>query len=137
MLISKEKIEEIYRLLATGYVCMIHKKSSEILPIGDSVEDMKQFRSLHETHTDYCRIEKMSAHRSFTVMSDFILTIKNQEIKSRFLYAINKKSPFRNFKYEIGYYDELRETWFEYKNENYYLWVKEYLIELGFEVEMT
>jgi hypothetical protein len=60
-------------------------------------------------------------------MEDFISTIYDIPTHNKFINAISRKKPFRNFSDQLFYYPKLREEWFAYKNHRYIEFVKEQL----------
>ncbi len=60
-------------------------------------------------------------------MEAFTDEVADQRIKERLVYALERNKPFRNFKYEVDYDEEVRQQWFAFKAEKYRKWVKDYL----------
>lgn len=57
-------------------------------------------------------------------MEKFIEEIDNEKLKNKLYIALQKRKPFRNFKWEIDYSGEYRQKWFDYKNQKYRDFVK-------------
>jgi hypothetical protein len=70
----------------------------------------------------------MGSAESFKVMEDFINTIKNKLLHNKFIEAISRRKPFRQFSELLINYPELREEWFDYKRGRYIEFVKNQLV---------
>jgi len=56
--------------------------------------------------------------------------VNDPDIRDRLIYALNQHRPFQNFKYEVGFKEEIRQQWFAFKAQKYIEWVKDYLESL-------
>jgi len=69
-------------------------------------------------------IEPMMSGNSFRIMADFAeMEVRNQNLRSRLIRALNRSRPFANFKHIIDYSD-VREEWFEFRQKKYEAWVR-------------
>ena len=135
--ITKEKIKEIADLLDCGMKCFFNKKDGEIeyFPDSGSHEYMDPdqweeiIEKIDENFDDYIPFIPMESRDSFRVMEDFIKEVEDKEFHKRLIWALNRRSPFRNFKDEIDYNGDYRERWFAFKLEKNIAWVKEQLSE--------
>ena len=134
MKLSNEAIKEIAENLDCGMICYVNKKTKEIKSIIDS-NDFYDDNDLWQEELDeiennwesYVKIDKMSSREAFQIMEDFTNQVSNQEIRNRLIYALNRNKPFKNFKYEVDYNEEVRQQWFKFKAYKYEEWVKDYL----------
>jgi hypothetical protein len=53
--------------------------------------------------------------------------VADKNIRDRISYALKRSKPFRNFKYEVDYNEEVRQQWFQFKEQRYIDYVKTYL----------
>jgi len=134
MKLSNKAIKEIAEFLDCGLICYVHKETKEIKSIIDldnfySDEELwkEDIELIENNRSKYLRIDKMSSKDAFQVMKDFIDQVTDKKIRSRLIYALNRNKPFQNFKYEIGYDEEVRQQWFKFKAYSYEEWVKTYL----------
>jgi peroxiredoxin len=73
----------------------------------------------------------MESHDSFEIMTDFVDTLSDSDkLKVRLMDALNKKNPFREFKYVIDNSGNYRQKWFDFKNERIQKWVIDRLNEI-------
>ncbi|MGK0388238.1 MAG: hypothetical protein ACI94Y_000966 [Maribacter sp.] len=141
MNLSKEKIKEIAEHLDGGMICYIHKQTHEIKEIIDLDEypDGREFweedlKEIEANIDDYFKMEKIPSRDSFRIMAAFVETLSPSKIKWRLESILERKRPFRNFKDEVDYNENIRQQWFKFKDWKYQEWVKEY-IENHFEEE--
>jgi hypothetical protein len=128
-------LKEIANLLDAGMVCFYHKTTGEMEYYPDEMrspgydEEMWEdiINKVDENGDDYVRLEGMNSSESFGIMEDFISTIDDIPTHNKFINAISRKKPFRNFSDQLFYYPKLREEWFAYKNHRYIEFVKEQL----------
>jgi hypothetical protein len=66
--------------------------------------------------TRYLRIPAAESRQGFRDMEDFIQTVQDPRLAMRLQQAINRRSPFRNFKEALNAYPAERERWLAYKN---------------------
>ncbi len=134
MRLSKQTIKLIAQDLGGGLTCYVNKETGAYKAIIDPDEnygDMEAWeedlQEIEDNNDKYLLIEKMSSRDSFRVMEEFAEMIPNQEIKKRLYYALNRSKPFRHFKYEVDYNEEIRQQWFKFKERKYEDWVRKYL----------
>ena len=82
---------------------------------------------LEENWDKYHEIPKMESHESFDLMTDFTETVDNDNLRDSLINALNRKHPFRNFKWIIDNSGSYRQQWFDYKNQRLIQWVKDQL----------
>ena len=131
--IKPEMIKEIAEMLDAGMVCFYHKTKGEMEYYpdefrGGSIDNElwnEVVDKVDENYGDYLRLEGMSSFEGFKVMENFISEIEHIPTHNKFIDAISRKKPFRQFSDLLLYYPELRKQWFVYKNECYIEFVKE------------
>jgi len=138
MELSKKQIYEIAEELEMGLICYVHKETKKIIVLPDFDDPLavdedvwaEPIEEIESNFQDYEKIEKMSSREGFRIMADFTEQVTNKEIKSRLIYALERGKPFRNFKYEVDYNEDVRQQWFLYKNKRYQEYVKQYFLTL-------
>ncbi len=134
MKLSDKEIREIAELLDCGMICYIHKETKEIKSIMYP-DDIYAERELWEEELEeiennlekYVRVDQMSSREAFQVMAAFAEQVSDKDARKRLIYALNRNKPFKNFKYEVDYNEEVRQSWFKFKADRYEEWVKSYL----------
>lgn len=129
MKLSPEKIKEITENIGMGSSCYIHRSTGEMLVlihenydelvgmVGEDCVDKSVYDRLERNAADYFKVEKMESYESFKVMERFIEeTDLPRSLKGRLLLALDKRKPFRQFKYLIDGSD-YREAWFAYRDK--------------------
>lgn len=80
--------------------------------------------NLENDFSDYVEIEQMKSHESFEIMTDFVETLSDSnQLKYKLINALNKKKPFKEFKFIIDNSGDYRQKWFDFKNESIQKWV--------------
>lgn len=80
--------------------------------------------NLENDFSDYVEIEPMKSHESFEIMTDFVETLSDSnQLKYKLINALNKKKPFKEFKFIIDNSGDYRQKWFDFKNESIQKWV--------------
>jgi hypothetical protein len=130
--LTKEQIKEIADNLDSGMKCYYNKETGiiKITPDFDSgyadeelwEDDLKE---LDENWDKYVEISKMESHESFEIMADFAESIDSKELRDNLINALNKKHPFRNFKWVVDNSGPYRQKWFDFKNQRLIEWVKD------------
>ena len=129
--LSKLDINDIAQNLDMGMVCFIHNNTMELVyypdpdQFHDDVEEFwgEDMKKVEDNTEDYIEIQKMDSSSSFKIMEDYTATIKNKKLRTQLLNALEKKKPFRNWKYIIDDTGQEREDWFKFKQERMELWV--------------
>lgn len=128
---TKEQIKEIADQLDCGFRAFYHKENGELVfvPNMDKYYDIdktawkEEFAKLRKK-TTFQELEAMQSHDSFALMEDFTEQINNKALQEKLYSALNRKHPFREFKFVIDNAGEYRNAWFEFKNKRYYEWVE-------------
>lgn len=61
----------------------------------------------------------------YSIMEDFVYSLKDQDMRQEFLWAINGRGAFRNFKHHIHRYN-IQNDWYDFKHEAYTKIAKEW-----------
>jgi hypothetical protein len=132
-MLTDEQIQEIADELDMGMQCYIHKVSGEIisLPNDDMLHMdeslLEEVLERLENEAEYLiHIESPSSSEMFKIMELFVDQLSDKNPLRHHLYqSLSKSKPFRNFKSVIDAAGNERQQWFDFKNEQLKLWVKE------------
>jgi len=140
--LTKDQIKEIAEQLDCGNRCYINKETGDIKTTPDfdngyADEELwaDVLEELEENWDKYIQIEKMESYESFNLMADFAESVDSKELRESLINALNKKHPFRNFKWVVDNSGPYRQKWFDFKNQRLIEWVKDQLEVLDFERE--
>jgi len=137
--LTQEQIKEIAEELDMGFRCLVNKTNGELLFFPDTLklydidteaweEEIEKFEN---NPSDYAEIKALESWNSFKIMEDFIKTITdNNKLKEKLINALQRRKPFREFKYVIDNSGEYRQLWFEFKDRSLQNWVIERYEEL-------
>ncbi|MFW6065118.1 MAG: UPF0158 family protein [Candidatus Natronoplasma sp.] len=118
-----------YLDLETGEVLLIVHRS------GVAEQNRKNKEKIEEGDEGrYVKVPSAESHEGYRDMQDFILTVEDEDLREKLLIAIDGKGGFRRFKDVLGRYPDVRERWFEFKEERVKKRVKEWLERVGIEV---
>lgn len=132
--LTSEQIKEIAETIDCGFVCHWNIKSNRLIfiPSNDEFEyddsgawdeDIKE---LELNSNEYREIELPDSRESFRFMEDFTDELPdNTRIKVTLIEALNKRKPFREFKYAIDNSGEYRQLWFDFKNQKMIEYVRD------------
>jgi len=137
--LTKDQIKEIADQLDCGMRCYVNKETGNIKSIPDFdnwfSDDLEPWsdliNELEENRDKYIEIEKMESHESFEIMADFAENVDSKELKNSLINALNKKHPFRNFKWVVDNSGLYRQKWFDFKNQRNIEWVENKLDEIN------
>ena len=130
--LTEEQIKEIAEMLDCGFRSYWHKHTGELLFIlnnedyTDFDEDLKDedLEKLNNNPDDYFEIDKPDSNDSFKIMENFAYQLEgNDELKSELFKALNKRKPFREFKWVIDNSGDYRQQWFDFKSAELKQWV--------------
>lgn len=132
---TKEQIKEISEQLDCGFRAFYHKQNGELIfvPNEDKFDSMdtdawqEEQDKLDANFTDYQEVDAMDSNESFRVMADFAEQITDRKLQGELIHALEKKKPFREFKFVIDNSGEYRQHWFDYKNKRQFEWTEEQL----------
>jgi hypothetical protein len=61
-------------------------------------------------------IHGLPSHKQYTIMQDFVETLKSNKVKSHLYKVLFQKKPYRNFKDTLeNYYPDLLKEWYNYE----------------------
>ena len=87
----------------------------------------EELAKIHAEWSNYAVIEKMPSRLAFGMMEKFAASIENEEIRDRLFYALNRNKPFKNFRNEVDYREDIRQRWFAFKQGVYEDYVRQEL----------
>lgn len=129
-----EQIKEIADTINCGFVCHWNIKNNRLIfmpndegfdPVYNDAWD-DDLEELETNSGDYRKIEQPDSRESFNMMEDFIDELPdNTRIKVTLIEALNKKKPFREFKYQIDNAGDYRELWFKFRDKKLIDYVQE------------
>jgi len=137
--LSEEQIKEIAEQIDFGYKCFWNRQEGELIFIPDELRhigiDMDawedEVKKVEENWDLYEIISPLGSRDSFKIMSDFVDTLgDSNRLKYRLIDALNKRKPFREFKFVIDNSGDYRQHWFDFKNEWLEEWVRERVKEI-------
>jgi len=132
--ISPEIIKEIAEYLDSGMKCFYHIPTGSLEYYPDESGGFAGFDEepwqdaidkVENNYHEYIPFKAMDRHASFRMMETFTADIPETKTRQRFEDAIAYKKPFQNFKQLLLDYPELRQQWFDYKNQQYIECVQE------------
>ena len=125
--LSQKQINLIAQELDCGFICYIHKHADETYFIPDESRlieiDMDAWeadlKKINQDITNYVVIEAPRSRESFEIMCEFTeLLPHSNPLKAKLIRALEKRHPFREFKYLIDQSGEYREKWFAFKTKH-------------------
>lgn len=137
--LTDEQIKEIAEQLDCGFTCFWNKENGELIFIPDSMKypDMDtevwadELEKLDSNPEDYREIEPLEPSDSFKIMKAFVYTLNDSNsLKNKLIAALNKRHPFRNFKFLVDNSGEYRQKWFDFKNQELIQRVRDRIQEL-------
>jgi hypothetical protein len=130
--LDQQQIREIAEQLDCGFRAFCHETTGKLVflidtsrfPDADLMEvDEEAEAELDASRDEYVEIEAMRSGDSYRVMADFAEQVPNRRVQDRLQRALEKRGPFREFKYEIDDSGEYRDAWFAFKQQQYDEWV--------------
>lgn len=137
--ITAQQIKEIADELDTGMRCFWNRKTNELIYVPDEMSmpdfDIEpwqdEFDKMEDYAGDYVEIERPQSRDSFQFMEEFAESLPDDlKLKSTLVRALERKKPFREFKYEIDNSGEYREEWFAFKDSKLRQWVKDQIEDI-------
>jgi hypothetical protein len=136
--LTKDQINEIAEQLDCGMRCYVDKETGTIQTTPDFdnwyTDDelwTDVLNELEENWDKYVEIERMESHDSFDLMADFAESVDSRELRDSLINALNKKHPFRIFKWVVDNSRKYRQKWFDFKNQRLIEWVEKKLDEIN------
>jgi len=132
---TKEQVKEISEQLDCGFRAFYHKQTGDLIFVPDTDKyfdiDIKAWQDdldkLERNFLEYQEVHAMESGDSFQVMVDFAEQLTDLNLKNKLITALNRKKPFRGFKFVIDYAGVQRQAWFDFKNKRYIEWTEQQL----------
>ena len=132
---TKGQIKEIADQLDCGFRAFYHKQTREFIFVPDTDKHMDwdveawqdDLDKVEENFMNYHQINGMETTDAFQVMADFAEQQNDKKLQEKLINALNKRKPFKEFKFIIDNAGEQRENWFDFKNKRYIEWTEEQL----------
>ncbi len=123
MKLNEKELNSIAQDIQMGLAVFFHKITHEIVVLPgdqflfyDTESWQESIDKVENDRTSYIRVDQMSSCDSFNVMEKFAYSIPDEKFKEKLLNVLEKRKPFRNFKYEIDESD-YREDWFAFRDK--------------------
>jgi hypothetical protein len=130
---TDKDLKEIAEQLSCGLRAFVHKESEKMLFVPNTedffdIDEDAWEEELEELETNaisYYEIEKWRSWEAYNMMDDFAKQLTDDKrLQNRLFDALNKRKPFREFKFVIENSDDYRDQWFEFKNKWEFEYVK-------------
>lgn len=133
----KSMISYIADSISAGLVCFINVDTLEVEDVTKLfLEDPEEFEAMtgetgesmelkHLKWENYLEVRPPESHESVQYIEDFIEKISEQKLQQKLVSALNRKSPFANFRNIIDN-SKYRQDWFDYRQER----LEEYVFEI-------
>lgn len=108
---------KVYCNLKTGEISSV--PDPDELDMFDDEENLwkDSIKEIESNPDNYAELEKMSSRESFQIMESFAATVSDDSLKNKLFTILDRKSAFRNFKYEIDDNEHYRQLWFKFRDE--------------------
>ena len=132
--LTQEQIREISQQFDCGNCCYWNKKTGKLIFTPDFDENIYAEKEFYEEELDelennwgdYVEIEKPNSKDNFEIMVNFAEHLDDSnQLKNKLFNAINKKKPFREFKFVVDNSGKYRQQWFDFKSSQLEKWVVE------------
>lgn len=130
---TDKDLKEIAEQLSCGLRAFVHKKSEKMLFVPKE-EDLfgmdeeaweEDLNELETNFFEYHEIDCWRSNEAYDMMDDFAEQMTDdRKLQNRLFDALNKRKPFREFKFVIENSDDYREQWFEFKANWQFNYVK-------------
>jgi len=123
--LTQLQIKEIAEELDSGLIGYMNIKTGELLFMPDfdkQLDALEEFweegiTKLKNDRKNFLRIDQLSSHESFKIMEDFAEQLSDGKLKSKLFDALNKRHPFREFKFLVDNSGPYRQEWFDFKSK--------------------
>ena len=138
----QEQIREVAQQFDCRNCCYWNKKTGELIFTPDFDENIyaekefyeEELAELENNWGDYVEIEKPHSKDSFEIMVSFAEQLDDSnQLKNKLFIALDKKKPFREFKFVVDNSGKYRQEWFDFKNMQIEKWVIERFNEISTE----
>lgn len=136
--LTEQQLNEIADQLDCGFRSFWHRTTGKLLFVPDFDNDTyadteffdDELKKLEKSIGDYLEIEKPTSNERFEIMAKFTEQLTgNENLKNELIKALNKKKPFREFKFTIDNSGVYRQQWFDFKNTQLKQWVSDKFYE--------
>lgn len=129
--LSKKIAEE----LENGLKVYLNSNNKDILALPDfsEFEDnkewwQKELTELKENRKNWREVPKWSSREEFEFMQEFAENhVHDEKLQNDLFFALQKRSPFQNFKFTLGYNEKYRQKWFTFISEKHHEYTKKVL----------
>ncbi|HYD21504.1 MAG TPA: UPF0158 family protein [Flavipsychrobacter sp.] len=129
--LTSEQLKSIAQDLESGMVCFYHIKTGEVESYPNDLDDsyaeywQDVLDKINAGIADYIRFDVPTDHESFCFMADFANDLADEDMRDRFIAALQKRKPFQQFKSLLNYYPDMLEEWYKYRSLCFIRYVKE------------
>ncbi len=131
--LSDESFTDVLNSLDVGFVTYINKKTGKVISVpteemllyGDPEPWEAALQEVEDQIDDLIKIDKMDSRSSYRVMEDFTAGVENLKHKLKLETVLEGRKPFRNFKDQLYYMDDLIDDWYKFRDRAQ----KRYLME--------
>lgn len=93
----------------------LDSQTGEIILVSDYMDEREELQEQIDSDPDrYLWIEPLESHRSFEIMADFVESLPEGAAQDILRRSLQRPKPFRNFKFDLEQYPDLRQEWFRY-----------------------
>ena len=137
------ELDEITFALESSSNCFVNVKTGEVVETPEGIEEFDdeghfaELREKVESDKTYVQIDPFPAEVAFGIMEKFVEQMSESKAKDRLEDAIHGSRPFRRFKDVLNEYLDLRNKWFEFKDEEMIYWSRWWLHKNGVEAKIT
>lgn len=137
--LTKEQVREIAEQIDCGFQCFWNTKNNALVFIPDELSHPfmemefweEEYREIEKHPKDYVEIERPHSSDSFRIMVAFTESLPDDlPLKDRLFRALNRRKPFREFKFGIDSSGGYREEWFGFKDSKLREWVADRIEEI-------
>ena len=120
-------------------VYFLDRETGEIFfcsPDYESDDEDDPCKHLDDYPERYVGITPLPSHESYKIMEAFVEQLPNERVASRLARAIGGRSPFRRFKDALLDYPDVREAWFQFRDDAMFEVGRQWLENEGIEADM-
>ena len=135
-ILKQSAIKEIASEIAKGNTCYIHRNTSKITSIDNSIEEEEQIAAqaitvaeLERKIENYVKVAKLTKEELMVIMKDFLEELSSKSERKQLSNALNRNNPIRNFYQAIESDMVLNQHWGNYVVKEYQRWVSNVIID--------
>lgn len=136
MELTIQEAKEIAEILDSGIIIYVNTISREITELMDFThpyadESQKELwadaiQYVEENWSDLIELRPLPSRDAFYIMEQFVLQLREGQIKNMLSIALSGRKPFARFKDTLRYDDAVLEQWYAFKLEQDAIWVQNY-----------